>query len=199
MDDSTVYDELAPDEAQLRAALAALALPVPAEIEHEDEGERKAALAAHLLRAASRATHNLTNATADFGEAARRASCVLPQRWPIEEDHWTTARIELAFTAGRMEPLLDDHSAGAVTMDDPDAEPDECGGTEQVEAHAAGAWAAIEAAGVLIDLRQKEADPQLTEAILDLAGDRIDWLIGAFQALARHHGYRVDATGRESG
>ncbi|MFJ9846878.1 hypothetical protein ACIRYZ_41890 [Kitasatospora sp. NPDC101155] len=43
-----MYDDLAPDETQLRAALAALAVPVPAEIEYTEEGERTAALAAHL-------------------------------------------------------------------------------------------------------------------------------------------------------
>ncbi|MER6978552.1 hypothetical protein [Streptomyces carpinensis] len=37
-------------------------------------------------------------------------------------------------------------------MDDPDADQDEDGGMEQVEAQAEGAWAAVEAAGALIDL-----------------------------------------------
>ncbi|WP_228396671.1 hypothetical protein [Streptomyces sp. RB17] len=50
-----VYDEFAPGEAQLRAALTALSLPVPQEIEAVDDGERTAALAAHLLSAATRA------------------------------------------------------------------------------------------------------------------------------------------------
>lgn len=80
-------------------------------------------------------------------------------------------------------------------MDDPDADQDEDGGVEQVEAHAAGAWAAVEAAGALIDLRFAPAGPQLAEATQDLIGDRVGRLISAYEALVRHTGYRSDADG----
>ncbi|GHE84626.1 hypothetical protein GCM10014715_45940 [Streptomyces spiralis] len=66
----------------------------------------------------------------------------------------------------RLALLLDDqHTDGAVTMDDPDADQD--GGIEQVEAHAEGAQAAGEAACASIDLRRAPAGAQLAEATLD--------------------------------
>jgi hypothetical protein len=187
----TVYDTLAPDEGQLRTALAALALPVPEEIESLEEGARTAALASHLLRAATRATHNLVNAAADLGGVARRAEAVFPHDWPVAEDHWTVARIELAWTADRLDVLHDDqHSAGAVLMDNPDAKDDD-EGVEQMEAHAAGAWAAVEAAADLVSMRLDPPDPALARVTLDLVGDHIDRLTNAYQELARHHGYPV--------
>ncbi|MEU9480782.1 hypothetical protein [Streptomyces sp. NPDC048191] len=188
-----MYDNVTPSEAQLRGALAALALPVPQEIDDLEDGERKAALAAHLLRAATRATHNLVNAAPGLGEAARRAKAVFPHGWPIPENHWTTARIELAFPADRLAMLLDDqHTDAAVTMDDPDSDQGEDGGIEQIEAHAAGAWAAVEAAGALIDLRNGPASsPQFAGAALDLIGDQVSRLDAAYHALARHHRHEV--------
>ncbi|MFJ9846333.1 hypothetical protein ACIRYZ_39015 [Kitasatospora sp. NPDC101155] len=188
-----MYDEIAPSEAQLRAALAALSLPIPPQIEHPDEGERKAALAAHLLRAATRATHNLVNATDRIGEAGHRAEAAFPHGWPVDEDHWTVAHLELAFPADRMGLLLEDqHAQRAVSMDDPDSDMGDDGGIDQVEAHAEGAWAAIEAAGALIELRLGPANPHLAEASLDLISDRIDRLLAAYQTLARHHGLRTE-------
>lgn len=191
-----VYDEFAPGKAQLRAALTALSLPVPPEIEDLDDGDRPAALAAHLQRAATRATHNLVNAAPGLGEAARRAQAGFPHGWPVPEDHWRAARIELAFPTARLAMLMDDqHTDSAVTMDDPDADPDEDGGMEQVEAHAEGAWAAVQAAGALIDLRLVPASRQLAEATLDLVEERTARLIASYEALVRHHTDSAGADG----
>ncbi|WP_153547626.1 hypothetical protein [Streptomyces sp. RB17] len=136
-------------------------------------------------------THNLVNAAPGLGEAAHRAAAAFPHGWPVPEDHWRVARIELAFPADRLALLLEDqHTEGAVTMDDPDADQDEDGGIEQVEAHAAGAWAAIEATGALIELRLALVSRQLAEATLDLVADRTERLIAAYETLVRHHADR---------
>ncbi|MFD9061142.1 hypothetical protein ACFVZ3_06430 [Kitasatospora purpeofusca] len=189
----TVYDTLAPDEDQLRAALAALALPVPEEIESLEDGARTAALAGHLLRAATRATHNLVNAAPDLGGAGRRAEAVFPHDWPIAEDHRQVALIELAWTADRLDVLHgDQHSENAVLMDSPDAKDDD-EGVEQVEAHAAGTWAAVEAAKDLVTMRLDPPNPALAHVTLDLVGDHIDRLTNAYQELAHHHGHPAAA------
>ncbi|WP_157531749.1 MULTISPECIES: hypothetical protein [unclassified Kitasatospora] len=182
-----MYDNFVPDEAGLRAAHAALELEVPVEIEHQDQGRRLAALSAHLQRAMTRATYNLVDCYGpDAAAAARRASAVMPLGWPVEEDQWQAARIELTFTKSRFTRLIDTGPA----PDAPDGSlpwTDEREGHVVMEAHAAGAEAALDLATDLIDLRLNPGNSHLVRAALHTMAEHLDTLAGIRRVLLEHH------------
>ncbi|MFG2823500.1 hypothetical protein ACGFX4_29250 [Kitasatospora sp. NPDC048365] len=190
-----MYEDFLPDEAQLRAAHAALGLAVPAEIEHRDEGRRLAALSAHLQRAMTSSTYNLVNCTGpDAAGSARRAGAVMPHGWPLPEDNWRAARVEMTFTRSRFTRLIHtdenagpaaDRTPGRVPWTDPREE------DVELEAHAVGAEAALDVATDLVDLRLDPGNPELVAAALHTLTEHLGTLASVHRALLAHHGRTV--------
>ncbi|MFE0460404.1 hypothetical protein ACFW1A_14270 [Kitasatospora sp. NPDC058965] len=153
-----MYESLLPDEDQLRGALAALGLPVPAALEDEDPQVRACLLAAHLRRGAERASRNLFTA-ADRAAAVEIADRTRVHNWPVPEDHRLAALLHLGRASDHLDVLATDLSApGAVGLDV---------GGQVGEGFAAAAGKLVETAGHAIRLRSTPDD-------LGLACDRAD-------------------------
>ncbi len=104
-----------PTEEQLRAALAALGLPVPAALEHDDEALRIAALAAHLRRSTEAASYNLFRSI-DLDTAVEAAAVTHPASWPVQEDHALTALGHLGRADSHLGVLALDFTAPDATV-----------------------------------------------------------------------------------
>ncbi|WP_331731323.1 hypothetical protein [Kitasatospora sp. NBC_01300] len=141
-----MYENLNPTEGQLRAALAALDVDVPASLEHEDDEVRTAVLAAHLRRAADHASFNLVIA-AHPSTAVEIANLAKPLAWPVHEDHRMAVLGHLGRADGHLAVLAEDFSApGAVALD--------TGGRTE-EGFAAAAAKLLEAADETIRFRSR--------------------------------------------
>ncbi|MEV4560014.1 hypothetical protein AB0K51_23905 [Kitasatospora sp. NPDC049285] len=150
-----MYENLNPTEGQLRSALAALGMDVPASLEHEDDEVRTAVLAAHLRRAADHASYNLVLA-AQPSTAVEIANITKPLAWPVPEDHLAAALGHLGRADGHLAVLAQDFSApGAVALD--------TGGGRIEEGFAAAAAELLDAAGEAVRYRSRPDGTDRTE------------------------------------
>lgn len=95
-------------EARLRAALAALGVPVPAglwQADHADSGLRRAALWALLWRTAGAGMAEAASDGSDDG--SDKVYYIGPHEWPVPEDQAQRARAEIQFAAMRVEAVAD--------------------------------------------------------------------------------------------
>ncbi len=142
-----MYKTLNPTEGQLRSALAALGVDIPAALEHEDDEVRAGLLAAHLRRAADHASYNLLS-SADQATVLTISEHATPGAWPVVEDHQAGVLGHLGRADGHLAVLACDFSPpGAVALN--------TGGGRIEEGFAAAAAKLLEAADEAIRFRSR--------------------------------------------